>query len=134
MGDWRGGEQRQMRIEIWQSKGILISESVEKKRKTCRRNNSFFGGAKSGKEERRREIVWGFVISQLPSCVTKSSRWLGEGREINSLAFFFSFSSRFSPSFGTTEENGLSPSSGSPLIAKNHLPLFLAPPFESEIK
>lgn len=36
MADWRGGELRQMRIEIWQSKQILILESGGKKRK-CRK-------------------------------------------------------------------------------------------------
>lgn len=136
MADWRGGELRQMRIEIWQSKQILILESGGKKRVKHAGGTTLFvwgggGGVKSGKEERKREIVWGFVILQLPSCVTKSSRWLGEGREINRLAFLLLFLFKILSIFRHNRRKH--PSSGSHL-SKNHLPLFLAPLFESEIK
>lgn len=131
MADWRGGELRQMRIEI-RAKQILILESGGKKRvKHAGGTTLFVGGVKSGKEERKREIVWGFVILQLPSCVTKSSRWLGEGREINRLAFLLLFLFKILSIFRHNRRKH--PSSGSHL-SKNHLPLFLAPLFESEIK
>lgn len=132
MADWRGGELRQMRIEI-RAKQILILESGGKKRVKHAGGTTLFvwGGVKSGKEERKREIVWGFVILQLPSCVTKSSRWLGEGREINRLAFLLLFLFKILSIFRHNRRKH--PSSGSHL-SKNHLPLFLAPLFESEIK
>ena len=57
-----------MRIEIWQSKGILIFESRERgEKKSGREKMTVWGerkGSKSGKHWKR-EIVWDFLTTAL---------------------------------------------------------------------
>lgn len=57
MADWRGGELRQMRIEIWQSKQILILESGGKKRVKHAGGTTLFvcGGGGGLRVERKKE-------------------------------------------------------------------------------
>lgn len=100
VGDKRGGQWRQMRIEIWQGKGILTLDSGEQEEKQVRTMN-WGQGSRSGKMR----IKWDLLILELPLVWHKSRRTIKKRKSI-AFTFFFT-SSCFPPSFWTNRRNEL---------------------------
>lgn len=65
-----------MRIEIWQSKGILLLESGEKEEK-CKKNKMVWGKEKEELRIRnqKRNCLGPFSSTTAPLCVTECRRW-----------------------------------------------------------